>query len=293
VVPGTTLTLEQLARVTARIDAGMPRDRALAEAAIPLTAWEAGQELWLSRMAYSAARQNLDLCRRYASMLLAERHEAERALDAARRTLDGTMPVFAPARLSPIALPNARDHAPLPRQQPSSEPNPSPWAAASSYRATPGAYAAPAAVESPPAMVMAPRSAASPPRSGRDAPLSGAPFVRPSSSARPPAFWHRIAHGPRAAADPRALAATSAMFQPTPMPASPPPGLRLTVEQLAWLHARLELPPHTVPAARQQLGLNEAEQAQEDARYGELFGRDRSLFAQYQQLLSRYRRMLR
>ena len=52
---------------------------------------------------------------------------------------------------------------------------------------------------------------------------------------------------------------------PAPVAQARPAGPRLTVEQLAWLQAQIETSPELGRAARDSLGLNDAEYAAERA----------------------------
>ncbi len=69
-----------------------------------------------------------------------------------------------------------------------------------------------------------------------------------------------------------------------------PAGPRLTVEQLAWLQAQIETSPELGRAARDSLGLNDAEYAAERAFWQGRFQQDRAAVERYSQLFYHYRR---
>ncbi len=86
-------------------------------------------------------------------------------------------------------------------------------------------------------------------------------------------------------------------FQRVAPPAAAPPaaqarpaGPRLTVEQLAWLQAQIETSAELGRAARDSLGLNDAEYAAERAFWQGRFQQDRAAVERYSQLFYHYRR---
>lgn len=83
------------------------------------------------------------------------------------------------------------------------------------------------------------------------------------------------------------------MHAPVAVTANPqarPAGPRLTVEQLAWLQAQIETSPELGRAARESLGLNDAEYAAERAFWQGRFQQDRAAVDRYSQLFYHYRR---
>ncbi len=131
------------------------------------------------------------------------------------------------------------------------------------------------------------QSAAAAPKVG--APVAGLPF-------------HSGAASP-AKAPPGAAAPAPAHPQQSraPVPASPQApkkeqapqqvsATRLTVEQLAWLQAQAESSPDLARAAREKLGMSEADVARERAAWQLRFQNDRALVERYSQVFYHYRR---
>lgn len=73
-------------------------------------------------------------------------------------------------------------------------------------------------------------------------------------------------------------------------PAAASAGPRLTIEQLAWLQAQVETSPELGRAAREKLGLGEAEYASERAFWQTRFQQDRGTVERYSQLFYHYKR---
>jgi hypothetical protein len=116
---GRVLSLDEFATVTARLEAGAPRDRVLTEAELTADEWLAAQAMWLERMAKLAAKGRPQLHERFL-----ERLEAQRAVEEKRkaepRPLEGDMPrppepvVSAVGRLRPTARKPVPSVAPQP-----------------------------------------------------------------------------------------------------------------------------------------------------------------------------------
>jgi hypothetical protein len=144
------LSLDEFAAVTARLQAGVPRERVLEDAGLDGAEWESAQETWLARIAKLTARGNQALHRRFL-----ERVAAHTAAELARP----------PAPAGPAPLPPAPAAAPL-------------LGAAARARAArkepPPAMPARPPVAAPPAMPARPPVAAPPPP----------PAASPSAAAR-------------------------------------------------------------------------------------------------------------
>ncbi|MGE3675223.1 MAG: hypothetical protein AB7K71_36480, partial [Polyangiaceae bacterium] len=79
-VVSSVLSLEKFAVVSARLDAGMPRDGVLKEAGLTQQQWEEELVTWLTHLSDQIQRQNYELYQRYTQWFLQNRLEAERQL---------------------------------------------------------------------------------------------------------------------------------------------------------------------------------------------------------------------
>jgi hypothetical protein len=122
----------------------------------------------------------------------------------------------------------------------------------------------------------------------------GLPFQRPDAQAakEQPAPRPTASGGlpfQRPATNPAAAAAAA----PAPRPGVPPPApatARLSIEQIAWLQAQMDTSPELGRAAREQLGMSEADYATERAVWQARFQQDRAIVERYSQLFYHYRR---
>ncbi|MCB9589696.1 MAG: hypothetical protein H6718_30055 [Polyangiaceae bacterium] len=76
----SVLSLEKFAVVSARLDAGMPRDGVLKEAGLTQQQWEEELVTWLTHLSDQIQRQNYELYQRYTQWFLQNRLDAERQL---------------------------------------------------------------------------------------------------------------------------------------------------------------------------------------------------------------------
>jgi hypothetical protein len=97
------LPLEDFAAIAARIDAGVPRDRALEEAGVTLAAWSAAQTAWLERMAARSAAGRYTLSARYAELFARHRRLAGIKRYEDRVPLEGQVPE-APVEVAPPVI---------------------------------------------------------------------------------------------------------------------------------------------------------------------------------------------
>jgi hypothetical protein len=139
------------------------------------------------------------------------------------------------------------------------------------------------------------QAAAAPPAGaqGAAAVAGGLPFQRAAS---PQAS---VAAQPAPAAQrPATQAGVAAQPAPAAQGARPatqgahaaPPGPRLSIERFAWLQAQAETSAELGRAAREQLGLSEAEYAGERAFWQARFQQDRATVERYSQLFYHYKR---
>jgi hypothetical protein len=105
---GTEVTLERYAEIRAEMEAGVPRDQALARAGLTVEAWTVAQREWLAGMGAEIARGRFDLTNRYTTAFLAR----QRAVPAAE-------PITLPASPSPLPRVVAPDPSPPPAPLPS------------------------------------------------------------------------------------------------------------------------------------------------------------------------------
>jgi len=98
------LSLAEFARVSAFIDAGLPRDEVLEEAGILPDDWDYSQTTWLDRIGGQVRQQKYTLHARYAELFEKARKAANQVLRNKRRKLKGVMPVAPTARMSPILV---------------------------------------------------------------------------------------------------------------------------------------------------------------------------------------------
>jgi hypothetical protein len=101
-----SVSLDDFARVTARIQKGVSRDRALADAGIDDDTWFAAQQAWLARMARRVAAGDRRLHDRYLERLRAFEEEDQES----QRPLDGDLPKAPDRRMPP--KPSARAKRP-------------------------------------------------------------------------------------------------------------------------------------------------------------------------------------
>ncbi|WP_437737248.1 hypothetical protein [Sorangium sp. So ce1335] len=94
-----SITLEELAAIAGALEAGVPRDEALAGAGLSVEAWEAGRERWLAKLAGQAARGQLRPSQRYLELLAEQKRRAQARVREARRKLEGPIPVAPEAHL--------------------------------------------------------------------------------------------------------------------------------------------------------------------------------------------------
>lgn len=76
----SVLSLEKFAAVSARLDAGLPKDAVLKEAGLNQQQWEAELFSWLANLSEQIQRHNYELYQRYTQWFLQNRLEAERQL---------------------------------------------------------------------------------------------------------------------------------------------------------------------------------------------------------------------
>jgi hypothetical protein len=102
-VAGGWLSLDQFASITARVESGVARSRALDEAGVSDADWLAAQEQWLSTIASLATNGKMTLHRRFTA-LLEEHHRAIAVANEQRsRQLDGEHPVTPQRTMSRLA----------------------------------------------------------------------------------------------------------------------------------------------------------------------------------------------
>jgi hypothetical protein len=97
-----SITLEELAAISGALEAGVPRDEALAGAGLSAEAWEAARERWLSRLAARAARGQLGATRRYLALVAEQKRRVQAEAKEPRKEPEGPMPVAPSAHLSPL-----------------------------------------------------------------------------------------------------------------------------------------------------------------------------------------------
>ncbi|WP_437665479.1 hypothetical protein [Sorangium sp. So ce1182] len=98
-----SITLEELAAVAGALEAGVPRDEALAGAGLSVEAWEAARERWLAKLAAQAARGQLRSSQRYLELVAGQKGRAQAKLREARRKLEGPIPVAPEAHLPALS----------------------------------------------------------------------------------------------------------------------------------------------------------------------------------------------
>ncbi|WP_437692618.1 hypothetical protein [Sorangium sp. So ce176] len=94
-----SITLEELAAIAGALEAGAPRDEALAGAGLSVEAWEAARERWMARLAAQAARGQLRPSQRYLELIAEQKRRAHVKQREARRKPEGPMPVAPEAHL--------------------------------------------------------------------------------------------------------------------------------------------------------------------------------------------------
>lgn len=95
--------LEDFAAISAKIDAGVPKDEVLTEAKLSPEAWESAKERWLVELAGQAALGRLAPGRRCAEIVVAERPRASAKARKARKKVSGELPEVPIAMISPLA----------------------------------------------------------------------------------------------------------------------------------------------------------------------------------------------
>ncbi len=117
--PAPSLPLEKLAAIDAKLAAGLPRDRVLADAGITAETFERAHEAWFARMASEATHgKSRKLHKRYHDLLRAQRKEALGEQRQTSRKGDGKTPSPPAPRLSPLAAQYRPD---APRTTPKAE----------------------------------------------------------------------------------------------------------------------------------------------------------------------------
>ena len=106
------LPLEQLAVIQAALDAGCAREAVLAEAGLTDESWEEERERWMARLAAAAGRGRLRLESRYFELLGKQRRPAAARAQAARRKVEGAIPVAPTVYLAAIGVPASTAPAP-------------------------------------------------------------------------------------------------------------------------------------------------------------------------------------
>ncbi|MEQ9317992.1 MAG: hypothetical protein RIF41_02495 [Polyangiaceae bacterium] len=125
-VESQSVTLEEFARLTARIDAGESVEKVLAGSDLDADRWADVQRTWLTRMAERAARGKPSLHQRFVGLLDEHRREVE-AARRAEKQLDGPLPEPPAERKAPVLVrrrPEAKAPASPPRAQPPRRPSP-------------------------------------------------------------------------------------------------------------------------------------------------------------------------
>ncbi|MGK4005426.1 hypothetical protein WMF31_22550 [Sorangium sp. So ce1036] len=131
-----SITLEELAAISGALEAGVPRDEALAGAGLSVAAWEAARERWLSRLAARAARGQLGATRRYLALVAEQKRRVQAEAREPRKKPEGPMPVAPSAHLSPLQGAGWDRAAPQPAASASGDAaTRSPWARGSSAAA--------------------------------------------------------------------------------------------------------------------------------------------------------------
>ncbi|WP_438029625.1 hypothetical protein [Sorangium sp. So ce233] len=166
-----SITLEELAAIAGALEAGAPRDEALAGAGLSAEAWEAARERWLAKLAAQAARGQLRPSQRYLELVAEQKRRAQAKLREARRKPEGPMPVAPEAHLPALGGAHPDGATPVAAAGVSDEESArSPWARSSA--------------SAPPARPLVDRS---PLPSGTPSPLPAAmPTPRPSPIPEPP-----------------------------------------------------------------------------------------------------------
>ena len=142
-----SVTLEEFARLTARIAAGEPVAKVLSGSDLDPEGWADVQRTWLTRMAERAARGKPSLHQRFVELVEEHRREVEAARRADKQ-LEGPLPEAPQERRAPVLVRHRpaqdRPGGPPPLPKPSTPRRPS-----------------------PPAMVAAPTGGAAPPKPQR------------------------------------------------------------------------------------------------------------------------------
>ena len=208
-------------------------------------------------------------------------------------SIPGTAPAWlaaAQARKDPPPRPEAAGALPFQRAEthPSAQP-----AAAAPPAASPQPAPPPRAPTHQP-IAATPQTAAQPappPRAPTSQPIAATPqaAAQPAPPPRAPTS-QPITATPQAAAPAHAAPPQRAPTGPHPATAPQAAAPRLSIEQLAWLQAQMEVSPEAGRAAREHLGLGEADYTNERAFWQARFQQDRATVERYSQLFYHYRR---
>ncbi|WP_437640124.1 hypothetical protein [Sorangium sp. So ce854] len=191
-----SITLEELAAIAGAVEAGVPRDDALAGAGLSVEAWEAARERWLAKLAAQAARGQLRASQRYLELVAEHRRRGQAKAREARRKLEGPIPVAPEAHLPALggAAPEGATSAAAAAAGDEGAAR-SPWA-----RSSAGGPTAPRLVERPPLA------------SGAPSPLPAA--VPPPLPAVTPTPWPSPVEEPPPTAPPDVVARIGARAVP-------------------------------------------------------------------------------
>jgi hypothetical protein len=175
------LTLDAFAEITARVDAGQPKDGVLREKGVTLELFEREQRRWLSDISMQVARQRYDLQRRFSDAYARYRLAIEPALTAARAP-EVEMRTAAAASAEPAFMPKPIVLPPV---------DPPPPVTSSAVAAPPFAappFAAPSAVAAPPFAAPPLSAPAEPPSAGSQGfrPVAPPPAVSAALGQAPP-----------------------------------------------------------------------------------------------------------
>ncbi|WP_438020253.1 hypothetical protein WMF18_14785 [Sorangium sp. So ce315] len=173
-----SITLEELAAIAGALEAGVPRDDAIAGAGLSVEAWEAARERWLAKLAAQAARGQLRASQRYLELVAEHRRRGQAKAREARRKLEGPIPVAPEAHLPALGGAPPDGATPVAAAAVGDEGTArSPWA-----RSSAGAPTPPRLVDRPPLASGAP----SPPPAAVPPPPAITPPPWPSPIEEPP-----------------------------------------------------------------------------------------------------------
>lgn len=175
-----SVTLEQFAKLTAKIDAGEPVAKVLSESDLDAEQWASVQRTWLTRMAERAARGKPSLHQRFVGLLDEHRREVEVARRAEKQ-LEGPLPEPPEERKAPVLV-RRRPVAPTPAAAPLPRPAPPRRGSAPSMPAVPPRPSP--VVPDPPPQASPPQASPSPQRPDTAA-MRAMPDLRPRDAALP------------------------------------------------------------------------------------------------------------